>query len=126
MTVLPAEPLGSNHHYTGDIPDAWTPIHDTAPLLAATMLTYLDQVKVSLRPSSVRGIDSDLRAFARFLVDHDTALEGAGDIERHHIEAFKTWQAAQPGQKGKNFAASSLRRRLTHLRMFFIRITEWD
>jgi len=126
MTALAAEPLGPNHHYTGEIPDGWAAIHDTAPLLATTMLTYLDQVKVSLRASTVRSIDGDLRAFAAFLVDHDPALEGVGDIERHHIEAFKTWQAAQPGQKGQTFAAASLRRRLTHLRMFFIRITEWD
>ncbi|MGI9613944.1 MAG: tyrosine-type recombinase/integrase [Acidimicrobiales bacterium] len=126
MTALPVDPLGSNHHYTGEIPDAWTPIHKAAPLLAQTMLTYLDQVKVSLRPTSVRGIETDLRVFAVFLIGHDPALEGAGDIERHHIEAFKTWQAAQPGQKHKTFAPSSLRRRLTHLRMFFIRITEWD
>ena len=126
MTALAAEPLGSDHRSTGDIPAGWAAIHDAAPLLGTTMLTYLGQVKVSLRPSSVRGIDTDLRAFARFLVDHDPALEGVADVERHHIEAFKTWQATQPGQKGETFAAASLRRRLTHLRMFFIRITEWD
>lgn len=126
MTTLPAEPLGPNHHHTDDIPDAWTPIHETAPLLATTMLTYLDQVKVSLRPSSVRGIDTDLRIFASFVVDHDPALEAAADIERHHIEAFKIWQRAQPGRNGKLYGTASFRRRLTHVRMFFIRITEWD
>ena len=126
MTSI-AELLGPDHHYDGDIPEAWAPIHDAAPLLAETMLTYLDQVKVSLRPASVRGIDTDLRIFAAFLVDHDPALDGVADIERHHIEAFKTWQAVQPGRKpGETFAAASFRRRFTHLRMFFIRITEWD
>jgi integrase len=126
MTAVPAEPLGHNHTLTGEIPDSWRSIYDAAPRLAATMLTYLDQVKVSLRPTSVAGIDTDLRIFAGFIVEHDPALEGVADIERHHIEAFKTWQRAQPGRNSQPYSPASFRRRLTHMRMFFIRITEWD
>lgn len=45
-------------------------------------------------------IETDLRVFASFIIDHDPALEGAANIERHHIEAFKICQRAQPGRNG--------------------------
>ncbi|MCP4966014.1 MAG: hypothetical protein GY926_12355, partial [bacterium] len=73
MTALPADSLGHDHGFTGEIPHSWTALYEAAPRLAATMLTYLDQVKVSLRPTSVAGIDTDLRIFAGFIIDHDPA-----------------------------------------------------
>ncbi len=107
------------------VPQRWTAIHVAAPQLAATMLAYLDQIAVSQRPATVRSVETDLRLFAGFIVEHDPALAGAIDIERSHIEAFKVWQHAQPGRKGP-IKASTFRRRICMLRMFFIRIIEWD
>ena len=89
------------------------------------MLAYLDQITVSQRPNTVNAVETDLRLFAGFLIDHDPALAGAVDIERSHIEAFKVWQHAQPGTKG-TIKASTFRRRICMLRMFFLRIIEWD
>ena len=89
------------------------------------MLAYLDQIKVSQRPNTVNAVETDLRLFAGFLIEHDPALAGAVDIERSHIEAFKVWQHAQPGTKG-TIKASTFRRRICMLRMFFLRIIEWD
>ncbi len=126
MTAIPAPRHQPTAGYAGDIPAGWAAIHDTVPQLANTMLTYVDQVKVSLRPASVKGTNTDLRIFATFLIGHDPALECVADIERRHIEAFKIWQHAQPGRCGGTYAPASFRRRITHLRMFFIRITEWD
>src|SRR6056297_2284006 len=101
-------------------------IHAAAPLRAVTMLAYLAQITVSMRPSTVRATETDLRILAGFLIDHDPALSGVGDIDRYHIEAFKLWQRAQSGTPGRLFKESSFRRRMSMLRMFFIRIVEWD
>jgi site-specific recombinase XerD len=109
------------------VPEKWVGIDASAPVLAATMLAYLDQLAVSMRPSTVAAADTDLRAFAGFLIRHDQALGCVGDVERSHVEAFKVWQRAQPGRSaGKPYQAASFRRRLSSLKMFFIRIIEWD
>ena len=89
------------------------------------MLRYLDQIAVSLRPVTVHAVEIDLRIFAGFVIDHDPALSGAADIDRSHIESFKVWQQAQPGNTGAPMKASTFRRRIGMLRMFFVRITEW-
>ena len=106
------------------VPPGWHPIRDAAPMLAVTMLRYLEQIAVSLRPLTVNAVEIDLRIFARFLIDHDPALSCAADIDRSHIEAFKVWQHAQPGTQG-SIKASTFRRRIGMLRMFFVRIVEW-
>jgi integrase len=107
-----------------DVPVKWRAVHAAAPRLAATMLAYVAQIEVSLRPSTARAVDTDLRIFARFLVDHDPALAGVADVERSHIEAFKLWQRALPGVSGP-LKVATFRRRLGQLRTFFLRITEW-
>jgi integrase len=108
------------------VPSSWAQIDAAVPQLAVTMLAYLAQVTVSLRPSTVTATATDLRIFAGFLIDHDPALSCVADIDRSHVEAFKVWQHAQPGMTGKPFKESSFRRRIGSLRMFFIRIVEWD
>jgi integrase len=107
------------------VPPRWVAINEAAPQLAATMLAYLDQIAVSQRPNTVNAVEIDLRVFAGFLVDHDPGLAGVADIDRSHIEAFKVWQHTQPGTSG-TIKASTFRRRIGMLRMFFIRIVEWD
>ena len=107
-----------------EVPEKWTVIHAAAPRLAATMLAYVAQMAVSMRPSTARAIETDLRMLAGFLIAHDAALCGVADIERSHIEAFKLWQRGQPGTTGA-LAPATFRRRMGQLRTFFMRITEW-
>jgi len=107
------------------VPPRWLPIRDAAPMLAVTMLRYLEQIAVSLRPLTVNAVEIDLRIFACFLIDHDPALSCAADIDRSHIEAFKVWQRAQPGVHGSPIKPATFRRRIGMLRMFFLRIIEW-
>ena len=111
---------------SSNVPDKWVTIDAAAPALGATMLAYLSQISVSMRPGTVRSTETDLRIFAGFLIEHDPALSCVADIERSHVEAFKLWQRAQPGQTGKPFKESSFRRRMSLLKMFFIRIIEWE
>ena len=53
------------------------------------MTRYLDQIALSLRPSSVRSADGMLRRFAGFLIANHPEISGLVDVERVHIEAFK-------------------------------------
>jgi integrase len=112
------------HPASGDVPERWATIHAAAPQVAATMLAYLAQMTVSMRPSTARAIETDLRMLGRFLIDHDPALCGVADVERSHIEAFKLWQRAQPGVTGP-LKPATFRRRMGQLRTFFSRIVEW-
>jgi integrase len=107
------------------VPASWQTIHQAAPTLTVTMLRYLEQVAVSLRPATVHAVEIDLRVFARFVVAHDPALSCAAEIDRSHIEAFKVWQRTQPGIHGTDIKTSTFRRRIGMLRMFFVRIIEW-
>ena len=108
MSAAPARKRSA--HRRPVVPERWVAINAAAPQLAATMLAYLDQIAVSQRPATVHAVETDLRIFAGFLVDHDPALAGAADIERSHVEAFKVWQHAQPGTKG-TIKPSTFRRR---------------
>ena len=61
-----------------------------APRLGATMLTYLDQLAVSQRPGTIQSTDTALRLFAGFVIDHDPKVRSARQVQRRHIEAYKT------------------------------------
>ena len=121
---MTATAVTSGGHQVRQVPQRWRPIDVAAPRLATTMLAYLDQIAVSLRPHTVNAVEIDLRIFAGFLIDHDPTLEAVADIDRSHIEAFKVWQHAQPGTRGL-IKPSTFRRRIGMLRIFFLRIVEW-
>ncbi|WP_010148427.1 tyrosine-type recombinase/integrase, partial [Serinicoccus profundi] len=54
------------------------------------------------------------------------ALACVADIDRSTIEAYKPWLAARPGRGGAPLGLATIAGRLGTLRMFFIRIAEWD
>ena len=97
------------------------------PGLAETIDAYLDQIAVSLRPSSVESATSILGRFAGFLAEHHPEVSGAADIGRRQIEDYKIWLAAREGAKpGSRPTPNTLRANLGTVRMFFERIIEWD
>lgn len=104
----------------------WEQIHAHAPVLATTFSDYLDQIAVSLRPTTIDAADSDLLRFARFLHDCHPELTCVRDIARRHIEAFKIDLVTAPTRLGTPPKTATVRRCLTMVRMFFTRITEWD
>ena len=103
----------------------WDSLATHAPQVADTMRRYLAQIECVLRPGSVRNTDQALRAFAAFLVQAYPQLQTIAAVERRHIEAFKPWLAARPGQKVPHVKPNTIAHRLGTLRMFFIRIEEW-
>lgn len=103
----------------------WEPIETAAPLLAATMLRYLEQIALSLRPGTVGQADTSLRAFAGWLTHHHPQLDTIAAIRREHIEAYKTWLHRQDGYHGRTLSVATISHRLGDLRSFLDRITEW-
>ena len=78
----------------------WPQIAETAPVLAATMQRYLDQLALSLRPASVVSADGTLRRFAGFLTSNYPEIDGLNDVQRVHFEAFKRYLPTRPGKNG--------------------------
>lgn len=107
------------------LPD-WDHLAARAPDVVATMRRYLDQLACVLRPGSVRGADLALRSLAAFLAEHAPDLATVADINRRRIEDFIRWLAARPGRDGARITPATLAHRLGTIRMFFVRISEWD
>jgi site-specific recombinase XerD len=95
------------------------------PQIVNTMRSYLDQISCILRPGSVSGTDLALRSFAAFLVQTAPEVTGTAQVTRRHIENYKPWLAARPGQNKPRLTQATLAHRLGTLRMFFVRIDEW-
>jgi integrase len=104
----------------------WTDIARKAPVMVATMASYLDQLGVSARPMTVAATDQALRHFAGQVTEADPNCTSMAAVERRHIEAHKLWLAARPGKAGKPLAAVTIRHRLGLLRTFFERLRDWD
>jgi site-specific recombinase XerD len=97
-----------------------------APELAVVARRYVAQVDLSLRPSTVKHIEHDLREFGTWLADTHPQVASCAELERHHIEDYKLWLAAKHGRyTGKPLKRISVKNRLINLHCFFDRITEW-
>jgi site-specific recombinase XerD len=103
----------------------WAELEAAVPQVAATMRRYLAQIGCVLRPGSVGGADQALRCFAAFLAQAAPGVTGIGQATRRHIEDYKPWLAARPGQNKPRLTPATIARRLGTLRMFFTRIDEW-
>ena len=105
----------------------WPIIAQTAPELAATMLRYLDQIALSLRPASVVSAEGMLRRFAGYLTVNHPEITGLVDVDRSHIEAFKRYLPTRAGKNGRPpLSEQTIRMTLGTLRTCFERVSEWD
>ena len=96
------------------------------PGFASTARRYLEQVTVSLRPSTVKHIEHDLRQFGSWLAATHPDVGSCADLRREHIEAFKTWLSTHPTPStGKPLNRVSIKNALINLHCFLTRITEW-
>lgn len=95
------------------------------PQVVATMRRYLEQIGCVLRPGSVAGADLALRSFAAYLVEAAPEVTSIAQVTRRHVEDYKPWLAARPGQNKDRVTTATLAHRLGTLRMFFVRIDEW-
>ena len=108
----------------GPLPD-WAQLEPALPQIAATMRRYLAQISCVLRPGSVGGADLALRSFAAFLAQSAPGVSCLAQVTRRHIEDYKPWLAARPGQNKPRLTPATIVHRLGTLRMFFVRLDEW-
>jgi site-specific recombinase XerD len=88
------------------------------------MHLYLDQMALSLRPSSVDAVELALRGLAGFVTTEHHVRAWRG-VQRRHIEDYKAWLVAQPAGPNRTMSPRTVRHRLGMLRVFFERIIEW-
>lgn len=104
----------------------WPQITETAPTLAATMLRYLEQIALSLRPASVVSADGMLRRFSGYLAVSHPDVTALVEVERRHIEGFKRYLPTRPGKNGRPpLSEQTIRMTLGTLRTCFERVSEW-
>jgi site-specific recombinase XerD len=104
---------------------AWDQLAARVPAVTEPMRRYLEQIACVLRPRSVVNADVALRCFAAFLAEAAPRVTGLAQVTRRHVEAFKPWLAARPGQNKPAVTTATIAHRLGTLRMFFVRIDEW-
>jgi site-specific recombinase XerD len=127
MNALAREMPFEPRRLGGGTPEVtWAEASSRAPVMVATMTSYLDQLEVSARPSTVAAAELTLRFFAHRVTEADPSCVSVAGIGRAHIEDFKTWLLARRGRTGKPLATMTIRHRLSTVRTFFERIMEWD
>jgi len=127
MNALARElPFGPRRRGGGTPEVTWAEISSRAPIMVATMASYLGQLEVSARPSTVAAAEVTLRLFAHQVTEADPTTTTVAAIGRPHIEGFKRWLVARRGNTGKPLATMTIRHRLSTVRTFFERIMEWD
>jgi site-specific recombinase XerD len=115
-------PRGANG--VGVLP-GWAELEPAIPQITATMRRYLTQIGCVLRPGSVSGAGLALRSFAGFLAETAPGVTSIAQVTRRHIEDYKPWLAARPGQNKPRLTTATIAHRLGTLRMFFVRPGEW-
>jgi integrase len=113
---------------TRPVPElSWDELATRAPQMVATMQSYLDQLAVSSRPSTVAAASLALRHLAAHLTGSEPTCRSVAAIERRHVESYKVALAARPGKRGnKTVSAQTIRHNLGMLRTFFERVIDWD
>jgi integrase len=104
---------------------SWEQLAGQIPGVTIPMRRYLEQIACVLRPGTVGGADLALRSFAAFLTQAAPGITSPAVITRRHVEDFKPWLAARPGQNKPRLTTATIAHRLGTLRMFFVRIEEW-
>ncbi len=70
--------------------------------------------------------EQHLRVFGTWLAAHHPDIDSCAELERHHIEAFKTWLGTRPSARtGKPLARTTIKEHLINLGCFFERTTDW-
>jgi site-specific recombinase XerD len=105
---------------------SWDELAVERPVMVVTMRAYLSQIACTLRPGSVGGADLALRSFTAFLGERHRDVITVAAVRRLHIEGFKIWLAARVGQNKPRLTPNTRAHRLGNLRMFFLRLEEWD
>jgi hypothetical protein len=83
----------------------WDETARRAPVMVATMASYLDQLGVSARPTTVGAVEQGCVTSPVRSQRPIRQCTSMAAVERRHIEAHKLWLAARPGKAGKPLAS---------------------
>ena len=126
LGVIDEPPTKTGHDKAAERSAQWAGV---APGLAGTLLGYLDQVGVSLRPSTVIGVEAVLREFVCFLGRQAPEVGCVADIRRAHIEAYKSYlsnrKTVGSSRHGGKLSKVSIAGHVSVLRTCFGRLSEW-
>ena len=116
---------GQRSKSLGQRDSGWDPI--TRSSIETNALRYVEQVRLSLRPvngQTHRATSASLRHLARRPPPRHPL--SCAELERHHIEAFKTsiWAPRPNARTGKPLARTTIKEHLINLGCFFERTTE--
>ena len=95
------------------------------PRLAATLLGYVEQLRLSLRPATMVAQEGALRGFADWLTRQAPEVTCVADLRRAHIENYKLHLATRPSARGGRLSKTALAEHIGVLRTCFDRLTEW-
>jgi site-specific recombinase XerD len=96
------------------------------PRLAETLQSYVEQMRVTLRPNSMPHIERTLREFALWLRDHAPEVNAVRDLRRAHIERYKRHVAQKSNLRGGRLSKRTIAGELSTLRICLERLAEWD
>ena len=93
--------------------------------LAETLQGYVEQMRVTLRPSSVPHVEGTLREFALWLRDRAPDVQAVRDLRRSHIERYKRHLVERPNRRGQRCSKRTIAGALGTLRICLERLGEW-
>ena len=126
LTLFHAGRLDSHRRPPRHLPVSVTGWAVIAPAFAENARRYVAQVELSLRPATVKHIETDLREFGTWLTSTHPEVTSCADLQRQHIEDYKIWVSAKHGRHtGRPLSRVSIKNRLINLHCFFDRTTEW-
>jgi hypothetical protein len=94
------------------------------PRLAETLQSYVEQMRVTLRPNSIPHIERTLREFALWLRDQAPAVNAVRDLRRAHIERYKRYVAQKSNLRGGRLSKRTIAGELSTLRICLERLAE--
>jgi site-specific recombinase XerD len=101
---------------------AWAAV---PPRLRATFVGYIEQMRISLRASTMVRVEGVLREFASWLAVETPEVASVADLRRAHIERYKRHLAGRPSERGGKLSKTGLAEHLGTLRSCFERLSEW-
>src|SRR5438128_5336006 len=87
--------------------------------LAATLQGYIEQMRLSLRPSTMAGLEGALREFASWVAREAPEVTSVADLRRIHLENYKLHLAARPSLRGSRLSKTTLAEHIGALRTCF-------
>jgi integrase/recombinase XerD len=96
-----------------------------APRLRQTLQSYIEQMRLSLRPATIVRVEAVLREFAGWLTTDAPEVAAVADLRREHVERYKRQIAERPARRATKLSKIGLAEHLGTLRVCLDRLAEW-